>query len=567
MAPSVLDYFIQQVSRYPEKTAVVGDNKHLTYRQLDEASSALCALLLRRGVAPDSYVPLVTLRTPEMLIGMLAIVKAGAGYIPIDARYPEKRIQDIVTQSGSPLILASNATIALSENNFSEDIIYIDNISTSSQENITLISPSPDAIVYLIFTSGTTGKPKGVLIEHQSLLNLILWHNKQFAMDAESRSTLIAGLSFDVAQWEIWSPLLNILSTPIASIVDSKAALANVKDGDFGNAWLKMHSAGSGPFKMRVYQPHQAIVLDANPTSPGDKPQLKNIIIKNVPDPATRRLLIQQGDADIARELGADQTDTLKNQPGVKVLEIPSAEQNYLVFNTGNGANPLLNNPAFWEAARYLVDYQGITKDLLKGQYFVHQSFLPVGLPGALETNPFSYDPAKAKAILAKAGITHAAFTLDVENKPPFITIAQALQGSFAAAGVKIELLPAAGSQVYSRVRARQHQAAIRLWIPDYFDAHSNASAFAYNDGKSSTVAGLNGWQIPQLNKQTLAALAEADPAKRRALYTAMQQELQRSSPYVFIDQAKTEVVLRDNVKGYQQGLNADMVYYDRVSK
>lgn len=155
------------------------------------------------------------------------------------------------------------------------------------------------------------------------------------------------------------------------------------------------------------------------------------------------------------------------------MLEIPSAEQNYLVFNTGNGANPLLNNPAFWEAARYLVDYQGITKDLLKGQYFVHQSFLPVGLPGALETNPFSYDPAKAKAILAKAGITHATFTLDVENKPPFITIAQALQGSFAAAGVKVELLPAAGSQVYSRVRARQHQAAIRLWIPDYFDAHS----------------------------------------------------------------------------------------------
>ncbi len=65
-------------------------------------------------------------------------------------------------------------------------------------------------------------------------------------------------------------------------------------------------------------------------------------------------------------------------------------------------------------------------------------------------------------------------------------------------------------------------------------------------------MAGLNGWQIPQLNQQTLAALAEADPP-RRALYTAMQQELQRSSPYVFIDQAKTEVVLRDNVKGYQQ--------------
>ncbi len=360
---------------------------------------------------------------------------------------------------------------------------------------------------------------------------------------------------------------LNILSTPIASIVDSKAVRPNVKGDDFGNAWLKMHSAGSGPFKMRVYQPHQAIVLDANPTSPGDKPLLGNIIIKNVPDPSARRLLIQQGDADVARELGPDQTAALKSQPGVKVLEIPSAEQNYLVFNTGNQANPLLKNPAFWEAARYLVDYQGITNDLLKGQYFVHQSFLPVGLPGALEDNPFSFDPAKAKAILEKAGITNASLTLDVENKPPFITIAQSLQASFAQGGVKLDLLPAAGSQVYARVRAKQHQAAIRLWIPDYFDAHSNASAFAYNDGKGSTVAGLNGWQIPELNKQTLAAVAEADPAKRTALYTAMQQELQRSSPYVFIDQAKTQVVLRDNVKGYQQGLNADMVYYDRVSK
>lgn len=360
---------------------------------------------------------------------------------------------------------------------------------------------------------------------------------------------------------------LNILSTPIASIVDSKTVQANVKDEDFGNAWLKLNSAGSGAFKMRLYQPHQAIVLDANLTSPGGKPLLNNIIIKNVPDPSARRLLIQQGDADVARELGADQTTALKKQPGVTVVELPSAEQNYLAFNTGNTANPLLSNPAFWQAARYLVDYQGITEDLLKGQYFIHQSFLPIGLPGALEDNPFSFDPAKAKAILEQAGITNASLTLDVENKPPFITIAQSLQASFAQGGVKLDLLPAAGSQVYARVRAKQHQAAIRLWIPDYFDAHSNASTFAYNDGKGSTVAGLNSWQIPELSQQTLAAIAEADPAKRSALYTAMQQELQRNSPYVFIDQAKKQLVLRDNVKGYQQGLNADMVYYDRVSK
>lgn len=116
-----------------------------------------------------------------------------------------------------------------------------------------------------------------------------------------------------------------------------------------------------------------------------------------MPDPSARRLLIQQGDADIARELGPDQITALKTEAGVKVVEIPSAEQNYLVFNTANAANPLLSRPELWQAARYLVDYQGITKDLLKDQYFIHQSFLPIGLPGALASNPFTFDPATAK--------------------------------------------------------------------------------------------------------------------------------------------------------------------------
>ncbi len=137
---------------------------------------------------------------------------------------------------------------------------------------------------------------------------------------------------------------------------------------------------------------------------------------------------------------------------------------------------------------------------------------------------------------------------------------------SFAQAGVQVDLLPAAGSQVYSRVRARQHQAAIRFWI-DYFDAHSNASAFAYNDGQSNTVAWLNNWNIPELSKQTLVALNEADKAKRQSLYTEMQKSYNAVHLTCLSTKAKNQIVLRDNVKGYAQGLNADMVYYDKVTK
>ncbi len=425
------------------------------------------------------------------------------------------------------------------------------------------------------FASGNPVRPEDIIFSYQRavvmnkspafILNILGWNKENIAQQFEKTGdrTLKIKWSADISP----DVALNLLSTPIASVVDEKLVTPNIKNNDFGNAWLKMHSAGSGAYSLKVYQPNQAIVMAANPHVSTGKAKIPSVIIKNVPDPASRRLLIQQGDADIARELGADQTAALKNSAGVRVENIPSAEQDYMAFNTGNSANPLLKNPALWEAARYLVDYEGITRDLLKGQYFIHQSFLPVGLPGALENNPYKFDPAKAKEILANAGIKDAHFTLDVENKPPYITIAQSLQASFAQGGIKVELLPAAGSQVYSRVRARQHQAAIRFWIPDYFDAHSNASAFAFNDGKSSTVAWLNGWDIPQLSQTTLKAVAEPDKAKRAQMYTAMQEELQRSSPYVFMAQGQNQVVLRDNVKGYQQGLNADMVYYDRVTK
>ncbi len=448
--------------------------------------------------------------------------------------------------------------------------ILVESWQANPEQKTIVFKIKPDAK----FASGNAVRPEDIIFSYQRaitmnkspafILNVLGWKTDNISSllkkisDNELEVRWTADVSPDV--------VLNILSTPIASIVDEKLVSAHVKNNDFGNSWLKMNSAGSGAYKMRAYQPRQAIVLEANPLSPTGAPKMANIIIKNVPDPASRRLLIEKGDADIARELGTDQTAALAGKAGIKILDIPSAEQVYMAFNTASG-NPALSNPAFWEASRYLIDYKGITEDLMRGQYFIHQSFLPVGLPGALKDNPFTFNPEKAKEILAKAGISNARFTLDVENKVPYITVAQSIQASFAQAGVQVDLLPAAGSQVYSRVRAKQHQAAIRFWIPDYFDAHSNASAFAYNDGQSNTVAWLNGWKIPELSQQTLTALNEADKAKRQSLYTEMQKELQRSSPYVFIDQGKNQIVMRDNVKGYAQGLNADMVYYDKVTK
>jgi peptide/nickel transport system substrate-binding protein len=362
---------------------------------------------------------------------------------------------------------------------------------------------------------------------------------------------------------------LNILTAPVASILDQREIETHEAAGDAGNAWLKSHSAGSGPFKIRRYIAHEALVLDANPLSPGGAPLLKTIVVKNVADAATRRLLVAVGDADIARDLGPDQIAALKGKPELKTLLFASATIHYLMFNTANAGNPALKNPALWEAARWLIDYDAIATKLLKGEFEVHQAFLADGFPGALNDTPYHLDIAKAKAILDSAGLGKGLrITLDVINQPPYGDIAQSLQSSFAEAGIHLEILPGLASEVYSKIRARSAEAAWLYWIPDYFDANSTAGAFALNrDDGTKTLAWRAGWNIPALSTQTQAAAMEQDPAARTRRYLAIQAEVQRNSPFVIALQARSELVMRANVQGYRQGLDADMVYYDRVSK
>ncbi len=362
---------------------------------------------------------------------------------------------------------------------------------------------------------------------------------------------------------------LSILTAPVASILDATLVQAHETNGDSGNAWLKTHSAGSGPFKIRRYIAHEALVLDANPSSPGDAPLLSTLIIKNVADAASRRLLVEVGDADMARDLGPDQLAALEGKPDLKTVNYPSATIHYLMFNTANRDNPVLKNPKLWEAARWLIDYEGIAERLLKGEFTVHQAFLAAGFPGALDSTPYHLDIQKARAILASAGLDQGVhITLSVFNQPPYGDIAQSLQSTFAQAGIQLDILPSLAGEVYSKVRERSEEAVWLYWVPDYFDANSTAGAFARNpDDGTKTLAWRAGWEIPELSRATTAAAQELDPAARQRDYLALQAAVQESSPYVIALQARATVVMRKVVHGYRQGLDAEMVYYDRAAK
>ncbi|WP_343552905.1 ABC transporter substrate-binding protein [Pantoea sp.] len=361
---------------------------------------------------------------------------------------------------------------------------------------------------------------------------------------------------------------LRLLTAPVASVVDSKTVQQHVANNDLGNGWLHTNSAGSGAFVIQQYVPQQALVLSANKQA-SPQPKLQRILLKGVADAGARRLLIQQGDVDVAYQLGPDQIDALKSDKNLRIEAFPSSLVYYLGFNTQDKAQPALGNPALWQAARWLVDYQTVSHDLLKGQYRIHQSFLPQGFDGALDDQPFHYDVAKAKQILAQGGIKPGTkFSLTVINQPPYIDVAQALQASFAKADVQIELQPVAESELWSKMRGRDFQSIFIYWGADYVDPNTNASAFAYNvPGGSKTLAWRVGWDIPELSAKTRAAAGESDAVKRRALYTELQKTVQQNSPFVVTLQGAQQVAVRNNVNHVQQGIGVSLLFFDTVQK
>ena len=364
--------------------------------------------------------------------------------------------------------------------------------------------------------------------------------------------------------------VMNVLASRPASIVDKNLVMENEVDGDMGNAWLNANSAGSGPFEIIAYRPAELIRLKANPDYFKTPASVDSVIIRHVAEAATQQLLLESGDVDMAKNLTPDQIESLGGDD-LKVEVFPQAAVHFLSFNQKTES---LTPPAVWEAARYLVNYEGMANSFLKGQMEVHQAFWPKGFPGSYDETPYTYDVQKAKSILQEAGIdTPITVSLDVINASPFTDMAQSLQASFSEAGINFEILPGTGSQVITKYRERSHQAMLLYWGPDFMDPHSNAKAFAYNSDNSdenyaATTTWRNAWAVPdEMNQMTTAALTEADPEKRLDMYVELQKRVQESSPIIIMFQAAYQVAMGKDIDGYVNGATSDFVFYRLVTK
>jgi len=360
------------------------------------------------------------------------------------------------------------------------------------------------------------------------------------------------------------------LTANVASIVDSKLVQSHVEGDDFGNAWLKAHSAGSGPFTLRSWRANESYTLEANQNYWGRKPAVKRIVVRHVPEPSTQRLLLEKGDVDYARNLTGDQLGALKGNPDIATQ---SGRKGFLLYLGLNQKNPNLAKPEVREALKYLVDYDAIQKNIVSSIYVVHQAFLPDGFLGAIDDNPYHFDLAKAKALLAQAGLADGfSVTMDAQGSAPWTDIAQAIQASFAKAKVKLEIIPADLKQVITKYRARNHDIATLEWGPDYQDPHTNAQTFAANPDNSDnsptkTLAWRNSWNIPEMTAATNAAVVERDPKKRAAMYEALEREHQKVSPFIIMFQRIEIAAHRKTVDGFVLGPSNDTNLYAGIVK
>jgi len=363
--------------------------------------------------------------------------------------------------------------------------------------------------------------------------------------------------------------VLYCLSATIGGVVEKQRALANQTNNDFGNAWLRTHSAGAGSYRLVEWQASDHIIMEANPHA-AEKPKIPRIVIRHVAEPATQLLLLQKSDTDMAWNLSADQIKGIARDPAYAISKIDQLNSLYLGLNA---ALPQFQKIEVRQAIKYAIDYDAIANNITPDVWNVWQTFLPKNSPGSIDERPFRKDVGKAKALLAAGGYPDGFdVVLDYYSRTPYAEIAAAIQADLAAIGVRAQLLAGETKQVTTKMRARQHQMTLMIWFPDYLDPNSNAQAFNANpDDSDASKLKLPAWRCHFFDKALTEAVdraaKETDQAKRMAMYAQMQRDAMERSPFVFILQSAEVVAMRKGVTGLSLGLMPDYTDYAGIAK
>ncbi|MFI1993773.1 non-ribosomal peptide synthase/polyketide synthase [Actinoplanes sp. NPDC020271] len=195
--------------RHPDAVAVTGEDGELTYAELDDAANRLAHLFARHGAGPERFVALALPRRTELVVSILAVLKSGAAYLPIDPGYPADRIAFMLADAQPVLIVGAGGVQSRIDAGDVPWVLLDDVDLTRLPDTPPVIEPAAEHPAYVIYTSGSTGTPKGVVVTHANVLRLFRQTAHWFGFDETHTWTLFHSYAFDFSVWELWGPLLH----------------------------------------------------------------------------------------------------------------------------------------------------------------------------------------------------------------------------------------------------------------------------------------------------------------------------------------------------------------------
>jgi amino acid adenylation domain-containing protein/FkbM family methyltransferase len=228
----------RQASATPDAIALVSVDRTFSYEELNRRANQLAHYLQKLGVRANVLVALCAERSMDMVVGLLAILKAGGAYVPLDPAYPPERLAFMLRDAQTPVLVTQQHLASRFANlDTRPHIVYLDaDAALLAQQSAAdpSCAISITDLAYVIYTSGSTGQPKGVQILHDSLLNLVFWHQRAFSVTSSDRATQVASPAFDATGWELW-PYLTAGASVYLADEDTRLSPILLRD------WLVEH--------------------------------------------------------------------------------------------------------------------------------------------------------------------------------------------------------------------------------------------------------------------------------------------------------------------------------------
>lgn len=327
---------------------------------------------------------------------------------------------------------------------------------------------------------------------------------------------------------------------------------ADAGKSDKAEKWLNGHSAGTGPYVLDSWMPHDQTVLVRNPNYWGTAPYFDRIVIKDIPEAATQAVAVKSGDVDLALDLTPDQLSSLEGSADVKIYRAPTVNLHFLLLNNDPNVGGPLANPKVQQAIREALDYPGYTH-IWGGVN--PPSIIPVGFLGAYGPDRApKRDVEAAKQLLKDAGYsdgfeTTLTYPLWTYAGVTWDTNAQKIQADLGEIGITVKLNPKDINGALEDYRSGKQAFGLWFWTPDFIDP-SNQLVFLPDQtlGKRANWTAENA--DPAIVRLRDEALVETDPVKRVDLFHQIQDYLQQNGPWVPFLQNGIQVAYRADIEG-----------------